>query len=282
MKRPSFQFYPADWRNNANFRYAYPVAETSAIGFRSLKEAATSCYANAMQLFSCLDVPSMGGSGGEAAKPRRCFPGLRTRLIPPTSFRSEWRFVDRTGRHTMAHATSLSAPAQITDELHIDIFPRAYANFRGSAAQLIAEGLIPDGFKWPTGSDNTHYEIGLFSFWMSRCRQKGTTGPAKTWRCGDYWCVRRTLTSMDKNCFHEARVFEKQQELAEVIRHATPAWKRESRLAFAANLDVPYRAFRNLLIPEVKRGRGRPSKAVTSAESDAQTINTDKSGVSNA
>lgn len=262
--------------------YACSVAETSAIRIDVLKEAATSCYANAMQLFSCLDVPSMGGSGGEAAKPRRCFPGTSTCLIPPTLLTWGRRFVDRTGRHTMAHATSLSAPAQITDELEIIILPRAYANFRGSAAQLIAEGLIPEGFSWPAGTDFARYESGQFSYCVSRCRQKGTTGSARAWSSGDYWCMRRTLASLDKNGFHEARVYEKQRELAEVIRHATPAWEREYRLAFAALLDKPNRAFRNLLIPEVRRGRGRPSKAVTSAESEAQTINTDKSGVSNA
>ena len=262
--------------------YALPVAETSAIGFSSLKEAATSCYANAMQLFSCLDVPSMGGSGGEAAKPRRCFPGLLTRLNCPPRLVAVRRFVDRTGRHTMAHATSLSTPAQITDELQISILPRAYANFRGSAAQLSAEGLIPDGFSWPAGTDFARYESGQFSYCVSRCRKKGATGSARAWSSGDYWCVRRTLTSTDKNGFHEARVYEKQQELAEVIRHATPAWERECSLAFAAILDKPYRAFRNLLIPSPKRGRGRPSKAVKSAESDAQIIITDRSGVSDA
>jgi hypothetical protein len=35
----------------------------------------------------------------------------------------------------------------LASDLFIEIYARAYTSYEGTAAQLIAEGLIPDGFK---------------------------------------------------------------------------------------------------------------------------------------
>lgn len=43
--------------------------------------------------------------------------------------------------------TSMGTAALIASDLIIEITPRAYTGYTGTAAQLIAEGLIPDGFK---------------------------------------------------------------------------------------------------------------------------------------
>ncbi len=153
------------------------------------------------------------------------------------------------------------ASAILASDLLISIHPRAYTDYQGTAEQLRAEGLIPDGFKWPIGDRRISYEVGKFSYWMRRCRPDGIKGPKSIWVNGDYWFLRRELASQGRDGYRAADIYKKTKELAEIIRRGTHEWSRIANASWEARCDDKYMAFRNLLTGEPKRGRGRPSKA---------------------
>lgn len=148
-------------------------------------------------------------------------------------------------------------------DLLITIYPRARTRYHGTAAQLIAEGLIPDGFKWPERSRRTSFEMGEFTHWMGRCRPSGIKGPMSIWAEGDYWFLDRSLTSDNGRGWRHAELYEKTMELAAIIRRNTPDWEREFFRAWETRKDDKYQAFRLQLLGEPKRGRGRPAKTTT-------------------
>jgi hypothetical protein len=154
--------------------------------------------------------------------------------------------------------TPIAAPMNASD-LQIVIIPRAHTWYRGTAAQLVAEGLIPDGFKWPTGTDQVEIEVGKFSLWIGRERPEGHKGPKSSWSGVDFWFLRRGLTSQRFDGFRAAHIYAKKQELEDVIYRHTAEWERIYFRAYSVREDVKYMAFRNQLIGERKRGRGRPS-----------------------
>lgn len=155
---------------------------------------------------------------------------------------------------------SVGAPRLLASDLQVEIIPRAYTQYHGTAAQLIAEGLIPDGFKWPIGSNRITIEVGKFSLWIGRKRPEGHKGPMSSWTSGDYWFLRRELKSQTRNGYREADIYAKKMELADAIYRGTPEFARIGNASWKARCDDKYQAFRSLVIPEPKRGRGRPAK----------------------
>lgn len=149
----------------------------------------------------------------------------------------------------------------LASDLLISIRPRSYTQYHGTAEQLRAEGLIPDGFKWPIGDRRISYEVGKFSCWMGRCRPDGIKGPKSIWVNGDYWFLRRDLTSRWYDGYRAADIYEKTRELAEIIQRGTPEGSRIANASWKARCDDKYMAFRNLLTGETKRGRVRPTIA---------------------
>lgn len=154
----------------------------------------------------------------------------------------------------MAHALS-SAPA----DLLVTIHPRACTRYYGSAAQLIAEGLIPDGFQWPQRDRHVSFEVGPFTHWLTRCRPDGIKGPKSVWVDGDHWCLQRSLTADAGTGWQAARIYEKKMELADIVRRNTPEWERLFFRALETQKDARYQAFRQQLLGEPRR-RGRPAK----------------------
>lgn len=166
----------------------------------------------------------------------------------------------------MAQSASPGVPA----DLLISIHPRASTRYHGTASQLIAEGLIPDGFKWPHKASRMSFEIGKFTHWMGRCRPDGIKGPMSIWTEGDYWFLQRSLTAEEGRGWHHAQLYEKTMELADIIRRNTPEWSRTSVRAYETRKDAKYQAFRLQLLGEPKRGRGRPAKtAATQTQGSA-------------
>lgn len=153
------------------------------------------------------------------------------------------------------------ASAILASDLLISIKPRAYTEYHGTAEQLRAEGLIPEGFKWPTGSNRVTVEVGKFSHWIFRKRPEGHKGPMSSWTSGDYWLLRRELASNVRDGWRTADIYAKKMELAETIHRGTPEYARIANASWEARCDDKYMAFRNLLTGEPKRGRVRPSKA---------------------
>lgn len=150
------------------------------------------------------------------------------------------------------------APSTIAwTDLQINITPRAYTQYQGTAAQLIAEGLIPPGFKWPAGANRVTIEVGQFSLWIGRKRPEGHKGPMSSWTSGDYWFARRTLASEAGSGFHAADIYEKSMELAKVIYRGTNEHAHIGNAWWRAKCDDKYMAHMNKILGEPKR-RGRP------------------------
>lgn len=151
----------------------------------------------------------------------------------------------------------------VHDDLRISIYPRACTRYHGTAAQLIAEGLIPDGFKWPQRTSRVSFEMGKFTHYMGRCRPDGIKGPMAVWVEGDYWFLQRSLTADEGRGWQAAQLYEKTMELAAIIHRTTPEWSRTFHRAYETRKDAKYQAFRLQLLGEPKRGRGRPVKNTT-------------------
>jgi hypothetical protein len=87
-------------------------------------------------------------------------------------------------------------PPGLTEcELTIDIWPGYSAEYRGTAAALQAEGLVPEGFEWPPLTDGRRWSSGPLWFWLRRTRPEGHKGPLRSWRTLDSWAI--TVTTYD-------------------------------------------------------------------------------------
>ena len=145
-------------------------------------------------------------------------------------------------------------------DLLITIYTRASTRYHGTAAQLISEGLIPDGFNWPQGSSTVSFSIGKFTHWIGRRRPKDLKGPMSIWIHGDYWFLDRSLTSEHGHQWRNAELYEKTMALSEVILRNSPEREHTFFRALEARKDKKYQAFRLQVLGEQKRGRGRPTK----------------------
>lgn len=210
----------------------------------------------------CFVAPFMAAQTGRR-KPRqfllRRVPGIPTCL----GCRPDW---NRGWQLSQLHPTEANMAASLTsshDDLLVSITPRAYTRFYGTSAQLVAEGLIPDGFEWPHRVNRVSFELGQFTHRMGRSRPEGIKGPMSIWATGDYWFLQRSLKSQLGSGFALAQLYEKKMELAALIRRNSPEWERLFSRAWAARSDDKYQAFRRQFMGEPKRGRGRPAKAAT-------------------
>lgn len=159
-------------------------------------------------------------------------------------------------------AQSLASPgmaALAASDLVIEIVPLWICRFRGTCAQLVAEGLIPADFKWPHRTQRQCWEAGKFEYWVSRCRPEGIKGPQSVWADGDYWELDVSLKG--RGNYMDYLLQKKTMELAELIRGKSKAWSKEWNLAYKARQDDKYMAFRTHLLGDLApRKRGRPAK----------------------
>jgi hypothetical protein len=108
-------------------------------------------------------------------------------------------------------------------ELIIDINPRAYAAWEGTAAQLVDEGVIRKEFDWPEGRADRHWDgDDGFTYWLRRCRPAGIKGPMSVWTHGDWWMLRRTLTAERGRGCAPARLFEARRTYERELWSQTP------------------------------------------------------------
>lgn len=158
--------------------------------------------------------------------------------------------------------------ALLASDLIIEILPRWSCRFRGTAEQLIAEGLIPDGFKWPAKTQRHNWDDGQFDYWLQRCRPEGLKGPQSAWANGDYWVIDKSPKGRVE--YSEHLIYMKKLELAEIIRRGQPESNQIWYLAYKAREDGRYMAFRTRLLGDLaprKRGRPVKSTATTNGQS---------------
>jgi hypothetical protein len=150
-------------------------------------------------------------------------------------------------------------------ELRIRIHRDSIAWFEGTAASLIAEGLVPDGLEWPRGACTARFwEANGLRYQLRRQRPDGHKGPMKSWLELDNWCV--LSTALDREWSARTKLERKAEELrAEYRRRLTAAgaaeWEAEGRRYWAAFDDRKFQAFKALIPGLIPPRRGRKAKS---------------------
>lgn len=155
--------------------------------------------------------------------------------------------------------------APTASDLTIEITPRWNSRYRGTRAQLVAEGLIPDDFEFPRRTQRKYWEAGKFKYWMERRRPDGIKGQQGAWADGDYWVLDMSLKGFNHQTY---QIQEKAREMDELVQGRSSEWSKTFDRAYKAQQDDKYMAFRTLLLGDLApRKRGRPAKSSTPKQS---------------
>lgn len=140
--------------------------------------------------------------------------------------------------------------SQLKTELTLEITPRGGVFYKGSAAQLVDEGVIPPDFG-SDGPDRREWSDGELSFLLVRSKPAGVS--VKAWRAGsrDHWSVycSRVGRHGAPGPVLSARVHAARQELAEAELIAGPIGEIRWHLVCAAKDD---KAFQRMLAQVVR------------------------------
>ena len=154
-----------------------------------------------------------------------------------------------------------AAPAQPERELRINLWRDNVVMFEGTAAQLQAEGVIPDELEWPRAAADANWEAGGFDYSLCRCRPAGHKGPMSSWLALDNWRIRIGVIGRDYRWGIRRSLERKAEELrADYYRHTTAGareWEANWRRYWQTVEDKRFQKFKALipgLIPP-KRGR---------------------------
>ena len=148
-------------------------------------------------------------------------------------------------------------------EIVIDVNPEwGWVQYEGTAAQLIAEGVIPPGLEWPRAAADKRWEAGGFDYWLRRTRPEGHRGPMRSWLEMDNWFVRVTVTGRDQRSLKLHSLERRAEELRRDFYKQTPQGRRESDAFFnrswAAASDKAFQKFKASIAPEPKRPGRKP------------------------
>lgn len=169
----------------------------------------------------------------------------------------------------MSALQSTTGSADLRVQMNLD----HWVQFEGTAAQLIAEGLIPEGFKWPKAAAEVHWEANGFDYWLRRTRPDGHKGPMSSWLTLDNWFVRVEVTGRDYIWRTRRVLGRKAEALLIEFYEQTPAGQRERNANFdrywSARQDPAFHAFKMRIPGLVPPKRGRKPKAVVPATLDA-------------
>lgn len=100
--------------------------------------------------------------------------------------------------------------------LTVEITPRAYVVYCGTAAELTEEGVIPAGFVFP-GKEMKCWDEGDFSY--SICTSRYLDVPFAQWQRGDkdHWQLRRGLVANRGEGLKAATIYDLQQQIAQKL-----------------------------------------------------------------
>lgn len=145
-------------------------------------------------------------------------------------------------------------------EITISVYPGDYVEYEGTADQLLAEGLIADGFEWPRAAADAHWEVDGFDFRLRRTRPTGHKGPMRSWLEMDNWLVRVRKAGMHW-CQRRA-VEQKAEALRDEIHRQSAAgqreWEAHYRRYSETQKDKAFLAFKSILVPERKKSGRKP------------------------
>lgn len=152
-------------------------------------------------------------------------------------------------------------------ELIIDVRRDDWVQYEGTAAQLIAEGLIPADFEWPRAAADKRWEANGFDYWLRRTRPEGLKGPMRTWLEMDNWFIRVEVTGRDYHWRTRQALKRQAEELAAAYHRHTAAgsaeWNANWKRYWATVEDKKFQAFKSTFLPERKKP-GRKPKAQAS------------------
>ena len=148
----------------------------------------------------------------------------------------------------MAKAKYLPSPELIASDLLIAIRPRAEVWYQGSAEQLRAEGLIPEGFAWPKGREMVYWMAGGFDLTVERCRPPGTKSPMRQWASGDWWLLVRSPIGCRGQGPGPTLIYEKQRELEYELWRESAAGHAMFRRWWDAHRDDAFQSFKRQLL----------------------------------
>lgn len=167
--------------------------------------------------------------------------------------------------------TAQSAP---TEDLLVCMFPGNWANYKGSRAQLEAEGVIPGDTKWPDRGVKLRWENGNLRFTLKRTRPDGMKGPMRLWLAGDYWNLDIAVKNRDWRWHQQREIEVRAKALAEDIHRQSPAgqreWSTNWNRYYAATQDKSFQAFKSIFVPERKTPGRKPRSTETRVEGGAQ------------
>lgn len=135
------------------------------------------------------------------------------------------------------------SPETMASDVSITIWPDEFCDWRGTAAQLIAEGVMPADFAdWPARYDRRGWQSGDFSFSLIRERPPGAKGPRRAFESVDYWRLRieqkerKYLSGWDK------KIRQVQAEL-QSLREGREFSERRFSLYWRAHQDAKFQSF---------------------------------------
>lgn len=117
-----------------------------------------------------------------------------------------------------------------------------HAIYTGPAAQLIAEGLIPEGFTWPKGSAKAAWSANGLQCWIRRTRPPGFEGPRAGWANSDFWELHQSGWD-DWRGLAKRRIELKMQEIEREVFRLSPGFELQCRMAERAQADAAFRMF---------------------------------------
>lgn len=152
-------------------------------------------------------------------------------------------------------------------ELIIDVRRDDWVQYEGTAAQLIAEGLIPEGFEWPRAAAEARWQANGFDYWLRRIRPAGHKGPMRSWLELDNWFIRVEVTGRDCHWHIRQRLKRQAEDLALAIHRHTAAgaaeWNAHWDRYCATVRDKGFQAFKEKVPGLIPPKRGRKPKAAT-------------------
>jgi hypothetical protein len=151
---------------------------------------------------------------------------------------------------------SAGISALIESDLTIEIAPGWAPCFRGSSAQLLAEGLIPKDFIWPHRTQPLFWEDGQFEYFLKRCRPAGIKGPQSIWVDGDYWLLEMSVIGFD----YSVRAWRLAQRVCAEGRVSLEPAKASKHIEMVRS-DEKYWEFRRRLFGEADSKRARSKKS---------------------
>ena len=155
-----------------------------------------------------------------------------------------------------AAALAPADPPALTIEFH----PGAWIRYKGTRAQLEAEGLIPDGFQWPHRVATAEWTAGLHLFNLRRAQQ----GVAP-WAEGDYWALMLWLKGGLRRSPGEREIIEKENALRRARYERSAEGQRAFCARYAAmqcaNADSAFQAFKGGLLAGVSAKGARAARA---------------------